>query len=122
MRRVAALLILVLCAPACGCTFSGMPALTPAPTPSEALERSTRARIDADEHAYRRITLIRSPARYSEAYTRWEFASFRLNQAVRDHGVTGTRVREAGWDCNQTLSPNVTEPVDAEQAGKWLQA
>jgi hypothetical protein len=77
-----------------------------------------RAWMDADETAYRRTTLIVSPEGYSEACVRWAFASFRLHRAVREHAVTGRRLREAGWDRNQTLSPGIAEP---SPAGQWDQ-
>jgi hypothetical protein len=90
----------------------------PATSPGDALERSMRAWFDADEQVYRRVTLIKSPEGYSDAYVQWAFASFRLHRAVREHGVTGRRLREAGWDRDQTLSPGIPEPP---KAAEWDQ-
>jgi hypothetical protein len=89
--------------------------LRPAPTPGKALERAIQAAVDADEAAYRRIVLIKSPYGHSEACARWGLASARLHRAVREHNVTGQRVREAGWDRNETLSPNNPDPPSAKE-------
>jgi hypothetical protein len=89
--------------------------LQPAPTPGEAVERSMQAMVDSDEAKYRQSVDVKSPSGYSEACTRWTFASARLHKAVRDHNVTGQRLREAGFDRNQTLSPGIPPPPSAKE-------
>ncbi len=101
---------------ACPAAAATRPA-APAATPGEALARSMQAMADIDEAAYRRATVIESPTGYSDAYTRMMFASYRLRRAVREHGVTGRRVRDAGWDRDQTLSSGVIEPMPEAQWG-----
>ena len=109
---VAAAIGLAACARTTGLSSGRAEVPEPAETPGEAAERTVRALVAADERAYRRVTLIRSPAGYADGCIRWVFASFRLHRAVREHGVTSWRVRDAGWDPNEMLSPGIVEPSD----------
>jgi hypothetical protein len=74
--------------------------------------RAYEALADGDEAAYRRLVLFRPPCAYVEANARLQLASARLYRAVRDHHVTGKRVRDAGFDRNETLL--VREPMPRE--------
>lgn len=92
------------------------PALQPAATPGEALERAMRAIVYSDEAGYRRAVDLRSPHGYSEGYARLTFASARLRKAVRENDVTARRLREAGWDPNETLMIGI---ADTPTAAQW---
>ncbi len=83
-----------------------------APSPREAALRYVDAMISADEATFRRNIEIRSPAGYSDAFVRWGFASGRLHDSVRSRGITGQRVRDAGWDRNETITPDAPKPVN----------
>ena len=95
-------------------TTQASTSLQPARTPGEALLRAMQAMADADEAAYRRVVDVRSPHGYSEAYTRWVFASARLENAAREHKVVGKRVREAGFDRNEKLATGASLPSAKE--------
>jgi hypothetical protein len=83
-------------------------------TPGDALIRSIEALTDGDEAAYRRIVVFAEPSAYAQALARQTLAGARLHRAVRDHGVTGKRVRSAGFDTNETLL------IPAPATGKQL--
>ena len=91
----------------------------PAPAPGEAFARAMRAWSEGDEAAYRERVVFRPPALLAEAQVRVYFAAARLHRAVRDRGVTGRRVRDAGFDRNETLlAPAPPAPASIEQAMK----
>ncbi len=103
------LLVFSTCHLACGRAIPARPALQsvgmrPAATPGEAIDRSVAAAANADEVAFRGITLIQSPYGYSDGCMRWALASQRLHQAIRRYGVTSKRVRAAGFDRNEKLA------------------
>jgi hypothetical protein len=95
--------------------------LSPAATPGEALARSMRAMMaEGDEAAYRHIVDIRSPDGHSEQYVRHVFASFRLRKVVDDRKVGGVRLRDAGFDRNEKITPAAPSPPPPEQVRAML--
>lgn len=106
------MLALVATATSCSTHQTGA-ADKPAPTPAAALERWLLALSSGDEAAYRGIVRFRPPAEYARAHGRAILAAARLHHAVRAHGVTGKRVRDAGFDTNETLLANAPLSGDA---------
>jgi hypothetical protein len=85
------------------------------------MERAMQAMADGDEAACRRAVLMKPPHGYSESCLRGGLASARLHRAVREHGVTGQRLRDAGWDRNNTLSPDIPEPRSPAESKREIE-
>jgi hypothetical protein len=78
-----------------------------------------RAFAEGDEEAYRSVLVYRPPAALVEQQARLHFASVRLHRAVKEHGVSGRRVRDAGFDKNEKLTVN--EPPTPEQIEREME-
>src|SRR3954454_19036920 len=94
--------------------------LDPAPTPADAFERAVRAMAEGDEEAWRRIVVYQPPRVVAEAQALSRFAGARLHRAVRENGVAGRRVRDAGFDRNERLI--VPEPPSRRRIEEELAA
>src|SRR5688500_18575780 len=98
---------------------TGGPDARGAASPGEAYERLIQATADADEQACRNVTVVAPPGGFADASIDALFASFRLHRAVREKGVTGKRVRSAGFDRNERLL--VPEPPEPQLLGQAME-
>lgn len=102
---------------------SSTAARQPAQTPGAAFARAIQAMSAGDESAYRQIVVFRPPCVMAEARARQQFASARLHGAVAKHGVTGRRIRDAGFDVNEKLMvPAPPTAAHLDQAMKAYRA